>query len=393
MIDFNFNSHCYGCGACEYSCPARAIHMMKNSEGFLMPIIDVDKCIHCGKCEKACPNISINKKNRDIKVAVHKAVYRTDVKERKSSASGGVAAVLTEWFLETSNVVIGCAWDENFAAKHILVTSISDATRLKGSKYVQSDMRPSYEFIKKSLNQDKKVLFIGTPCQVAAVTNVFTKTNNLFTISLICGGVGSPDAWNAFKDDLEKKYKSKMTYADFRHKGRYGWSSPVALYCFENGKKSDKLSFHNDRYVLEYLMGTFKRNSCFRCQYKANLLPGDLVIGDFWGNPTFRSKSNNMGVSAVLSMTQRGDMLLECLSNKCEICDTTLEDILRRNQPLVTSVKPKRYRTEFFDEMKKSGFYAACRKYSNYENKCKYWLLLILDKTKLFELIKRKITE
>lgn len=44
--------HCTGCSACYNSCMHEAIIMRQDKEGFLMPIIDEDKCVRCNVCVK-----------------------------------------------------------------------------------------------------------------------------------------------------------------------------------------------------------------------------------------------------------------------------------------------------------------------------------------------------
>ena len=202
--------------------------------------------------------------------------------------------------------------------------------KFKSSKYVQSDMTDTYIEISSALECSKDVFFIGTPCQVGAVRNRFGNHRNLYLIGLICGGVPSPKVWAAFKADMEKKYKGRMVSADHRSKGRYGWTTHVALYKFENGRRSEKLSFQLDNYVLQYLYGVFKRNGCYRCYYKGDNINCDLVLGDYWGSAEFRDKSNNKGVSAILSLTEKDEYLTSLCSNECEIIDTDYEAILNK---------------------------------------------------------------
>lgn len=45
---------CCGCTACVSICPANAIEMVEDEEGFLYPQINVNKCIKCNTCIKIC---------------------------------------------------------------------------------------------------------------------------------------------------------------------------------------------------------------------------------------------------------------------------------------------------------------------------------------------------
>lgn len=47
-------SECCGCTACTAVCPAGAISMFPDEEGFEYPIVDAAKCIGCGKCMRIC---------------------------------------------------------------------------------------------------------------------------------------------------------------------------------------------------------------------------------------------------------------------------------------------------------------------------------------------------
>lgn len=45
---------CCGCAACFAICPKSAINMEADEEGFLYPVVDLNKCIGCFKCVKIC---------------------------------------------------------------------------------------------------------------------------------------------------------------------------------------------------------------------------------------------------------------------------------------------------------------------------------------------------
>jgi len=54
---------CCGCSACFAVCPAEAISMQPDEEGFLYPVIDAEKCVGCRKCLNVC-SFKSDKKNK-----------------------------------------------------------------------------------------------------------------------------------------------------------------------------------------------------------------------------------------------------------------------------------------------------------------------------------------
>lgn len=52
---FRRKTDCMGCGACACLCPAKAISMEPDEEGFLYPLIDIERCVGCLKCLSVCP--------------------------------------------------------------------------------------------------------------------------------------------------------------------------------------------------------------------------------------------------------------------------------------------------------------------------------------------------
>ena len=214
---------CCGCRACEQICPKLCIKMTTDEEGFMYPKIDKEKCVKCGLCKKICPMIN----NKDIKQKSNNKVYKviTDNKELiKKSSSGGAFSLIVKQILE-KNVnkkykIYGCLFDENFIAKHIGVENITDISRFRKSKYVQSDLQNCYSDVKKELKEGKIIIFSATPCQIAGLRNFLKKEDkqNLYTIDLICHGVPSPMILYEYLKQLEEKNESKLKSFNFRER-------------------------------------------------------------------------------------------------------------------------------------------------------------------------------
>jgi formate hydrogenlyase subunit 6/NADH:ubiquinone oxidoreductase subunit I len=51
---YDKRENCCGCSACEAVCPLSAILMLPDEEGFLYPVINLNKCVRCYKCMDVC---------------------------------------------------------------------------------------------------------------------------------------------------------------------------------------------------------------------------------------------------------------------------------------------------------------------------------------------------
>ena len=94
---------------------------------------------------------------------------KTD-KEYEKSTSGGVAYALMRWMVQTQKgVVFGVAFDADLNLVYKEAYSLEELEMFRGSKYVIAEVGNTYKRIKELLLTDRKVLFVGVPCQVAGL--------------------------------------------------------------------------------------------------------------------------------------------------------------------------------------------------------------------------------
>ena len=171
MIEINDKRNCCGCGACSQICPVHCISMQPDAEGFAYPVVDTKKCISCDACRQVCPMLRTNTETSPEKdvYPVPKAFggWAEDPQIREDSSSGGAFSVLAMEILSQGGIVYGAAMGTDLTVSHISAETPADLGRLRGSKYVQSKIGNVYSEIRSHLQNDRKVLFTGTPCQVA----------------------------------------------------------------------------------------------------------------------------------------------------------------------------------------------------------------------------------
>lgn len=326
---------CTGCGLCAARCPKQCIEMKPGFLGHLYPEIDQDKCIDCKLCQKGCPSL------QDIESSYPKkafAAWSKDEEDYVTSTSGGAASVLSQYVISKGGVVYGCSVLPNIQIAHIRVDNLEALHLLKGSKYVQSQIKSIIPQLRKDVKDGLLVLFIGTPCQVAAIKQLYKITpDNLYLVDIICHGTPS----NKFlKDYIQKDLKidaARVTNVKFRLPDAY------SLCVFENDKllyKSNNLWTHRyeDLYMDTFIDGCTSRYSCNTCHYAKPERISDITIGDFWGLGNEVSDKDipehKNGVSCVLPITEKGMLLVEAISHCLNIYERPVTEAINGNDQL-----------------------------------------------------------
>ncbi|MDD4371680.1 MAG: Coenzyme F420 hydrogenase/dehydrogenase, beta subunit C-terminal domain [Anaerostipes sp.] len=390
IILFNDKKDCCGCGACMNVCPKQAITMEKDEYSFIYPVIDEEKCVECEMCKKVCgyqknpETIS----NINTWVAVNK-----NESELKKSASGGIFAGIAKAFIEDGGVVFGCAMvleNNILTPKHIMVDSVKDLYKLQGSKYVQSYMENNYQLVKEMLKAHKKVLFSGTPCQVAGL-NAFLggkQYDDLFTIDIICHGVPSADFFQAYIEELNKKNNGNVTSFLFRDKDN-GWGLTASVtYTDTTGNNTKKLlSAWKSSYYSLFLSSKTYRINCYSCPFAGLNRPGNITIGDFWGiekqhpeylNGSVAKVDETKGVSCILVNNEQGTKLIETYNKNLQLLKSDVKSAAKDNGQLNVP-SPYSKDREMILNMYKNKKYEAIDKWYRKSIGPKYPLKLLKD--------------
>lgn len=363
MIEIIDKSKCSGCKACYNVCPINCIDMVIDEEGFWYPKVNEDECIQCGLCEKVCPELNIYTSDKYFNIPQAFAAWNINDGVRIASSSGGIFTIIAEWIISNEGVVFGAGYDENFNVVHMEITTPKDLAQLRGSKYVQSDIGESYKKAKFHLENNKIVLFTGTPCQIAGLHNYLDKDYpNLYTCDLVCHGVPSPKVFGKYKKFLEDKYNSKIQSISFRDK-KYGWKTYSLSIKFSNGNEYKK-NVKEDPFLLGFLKNYYLRPSCYTCPYSKIPRSADITLGDYWGiGGKYPDLDDNMGVSLLLINSEKGIFLLESFKEKLEIYEGDLEHAIKHNPCIVKPVNKPKERDKFFDDFNSKEFSYVIKKY------------------------------
>ena len=317
-------NNCTGCSACYSVCPNNSIAMQNDRDGFLHPKINQRTCLDCRMCEKICPVLSDVKNTSFEKIAY--ACYTKDENIRLKSSSGGIFTELAQLVIKQGGVVFGAAFSGDFlSVEHIVVDNVDELEKLRGSKYVQSDIRNTYKKAETYLKQKRLVLFTGTPCQIAGLNSFLKKSyDNLITQDLICHGVPSPLVWKKYVEYQKEKSNSDIKKISFRDK-KHGWKEFGVLFDFKDNSEYLQ-TFSKDIYMHGFLKNYYLRKSCYNCKFKDGKGNSDITLADFWGiEDVFPEMDDDKGTSLVIVNSEKGQSFFDKLSGSIVFKETSVE--------------------------------------------------------------------
>lgn len=349
---------CSGCTACAQSCPKQCITMSSDYEGFKYPIVDETRCIQCGICIKVCPGRK-EKYQRPINCFTEPIVYAAKCKDkniRLNSTSGGIFTVLSDYILQLQGGICGAVYNTSTQkVEHTITFTTEGRNKMRGSKYVQSELSNTFQDIKTLLEQDKWLLFTGTPCQTAGLLSFLKKDYpKLVIVDILCHSVPSP----LILHEILKKYAP--TNISFRDKS-LGWRKSYSFQIKENNK-----IIHNNTFLNLFFKGLINRPSCYNCIFTNTYRASDLTIGDYWNIKAIDSKFEDpLGVSCILINSPKGKYIFEQIQNKIENIRTDLKPALQACLQQHTT-EPVQKRRKFWTDYQEKGFDYCNKNYGYY---------------------------
>ncbi len=361
---------CCSCRACEHACPRQCIAMVQKN-GFFYPVIDEEKCIKCGLCTQVCQFsgkcMELKKEALDVFAGWSKKSEQVE-----QSTSGGIFPVLAEHVIGQGGYVFGAGFDDQLVVKMQAISDKKDIVIMQGSKYVRSDTNTTYKQVKELLVKGERVLYSGTPCQIAGLKSYLKKDyEKLICVDLICHGVPTELLFEKYKEYIERTNNSKIISFKFRSKKKGVMSSE---YCIElNNGKEIREALNKNQYSLTYNSLIAHMPSCNSCPYTSLQRVSDITIGDFWGIEKVDPNAvNPRGTSLIFVNSDKGQRIIAAVKSELELFDEKGEDAQRFNPPLRHSTPKHPMSEKFMRELAEKPFELVYKKYIYWGNK---WML------------------
>ncbi len=346
MIQIINKQQCCGCAACQQRCPKHCISMLEDNEGFSYPVVDKNLCVDCGLCEKVCHELKPYERRTPLRVL---AVINHDENIRSESSSGGIFSIIAEQIIKDGGVVFGAKFDNQWQVTLDYTDSIIGLSEFRGSKYVQARTANTYAMAEKFLKNGRKVMFSGTPCQIAGLHHYLNKQyDNLLTVDFVCHGVPSPKVWGRYLDEVARDTNKVISSIEFRNKDN-GWKLfNFKLFYTENDNTYFISSCHQqNHYMRAFLSDLILRPSCYDCKAKHGSSMSDITIADYWGiSKNHPEMDDDKGTGLVFVNSDKGNAYLDL--SKCKYKDTKYSDASNHNPGLGNVTKPHMNRKKFF---------------------------------------------
>lgn len=353
MIEIKDKRNCCGCTACSQICPKHCISMQEDREGFKYPKADSAVCNGCGLCEKVCPYT--NAYPIPVEKPASFACKTKDDGLRKKSSSGGLFTVLASKIIKDGGVVFGAKFDDGWNVVHGCTETLEGLSAFRGSKYVQSDLGDSFKRVRDFLNGGRRVMFTGTPCQVAGLNHYLQKRyDGLVTVDFVCHCVPSPLVWKNYLDELSGGRIIKSV--SFRDKSE-GWAKFGLAVAGETAVLT-RGNHRDNIYMKAFLSNLIVRPGCTNCPARSYRSGADITIADCWGFNEFHPELNDdKGMSLALILTGKGAALYQEAESQMDSLRIPYVEVQEESNhnPIIRPPKYHKYRNCFFNEFIKGN--------------------------------------
>lgn len=323
------NALCSACGACAAICQKDAITMSHNASGFLIAVIDEEKCINCGMCKNACPSVPENSISLDNVDMFHGNCikgyigYAAEDSIRQRSQSGGIVTALLCYLLEKKKIdgaIVNKFNSDTKRPQAVLANTKQSIIEGCGSYYTQSSVAET------ALNYSKEnnIAAVVLGCQAESFMRIKQKYPKVklpvYTIGLVCAGQNS----GYMIDDLIEQSKcgkeNKITHFRFRDKFLGNWPGNVGIYTNNKTYVLNKKQRHDLKTIYESYR-------CILCFNQMNIF-SDIVVGDPWG---IKRNDIKKGYSIFITRTKKGEELIENAIKDGTIIadDISIQDIIK----------------------------------------------------------------
>lgn len=353
---------CTGCGACVGACPAGALAMREDDDGFLFPTVNNLKCTGCGRCVCVCPIQSPRCGKPEWNEMTSPDFFAARLKDRAALAevsSGGAFWAIAQAMIARGGIVYGAAQVSVDCVRHVRAETLEAAAPLRRSKYLPSDAQGAYGMVKRDLDSRRGVLFSGTPCQIAAL-NAFLgeRRDGLVTCEVVCHGIPSLKAWRLYREEKEHQDGKKIVDVVFRDKAD-GWRRTSYRITYDDGSL-ERTPITRHPFHAAYLKGLFYRQSCGGCRFATLPRVADITLADFWKyGGTELADGAEDGISLVVVNSSRGQSLWNDAVVRLDIERVSPDKALVSCRHLVHSPQESADRAAFLADMRRKGFRAA----------------------------------
>lgn len=360
---------CFGCEACIGVCAHKAISMKEDEEGFRYPVIQESLCVNCGLCNRVCPCHNMPDKN-----PANPLVFGGHIKDEKirdKSTSGGIFSALAEAWSKDGDYVVFGAYAERLEIYHSYIEDIKDLGKFRKSKYNQSHIGTAYQDVKRFLLAGKRVLFSGTPCQIAGLKNVLGKHFNseyLLTVEVVCEGFPSPLFLRKYVDKLQQENGSEVTSLDYRYKNGNKWDFECMDINFKNGKRIVKDRWFSPFWVF-WARRLMSRPSCEKCPFRTPQRLADITLGDLWGVQKYCPElyGGNKGATLTVCNTEKGKLWFHKAKGSIEGHELDFNEALKYQRPMRVIVPGSPDRDKFIKDLIEMDYVSLCKKWNGKE--------------------------